>query len=96
MRRRSWKKSRICSGGRSCMLHSQSTCARCSMRRGNTLSSDIPPTAKTWQLACVNRILGKPGVVRVNINMCMFGMKSTLGDGTSALAKKPTGVLTNS
>ena len=55
-----------------------------------------PKSAKSWQLACMKKLADMQGVIRINIDMCMFGMVSTMEDMQVAPAKKPTGLLTNS
>eukprot|EP00973_Karenia_brevis_P019145 2624144-Karenia_brevis.AAC.1 len=55
-----------------------------------------PKSAKSWQLACLKRLSDMQGVVRINVDMCMFGMMSTLEDNQPAPAGKPTGLFTNS
>ena len=54
-----------------------------------------PAGARSWSEPCVQHVLGLPGVVRVDGNMCAFGMLQRDKDGVG-LVKKPTGFMTNS
>ena len=58
---------------------------------GRYFVSEHPKSAKSWQLACTKKLADMRGVIRINIDMCMFGTVSTVEDMQVAPAKKPTG-----
>ena len=55
-----------------------------------------PLGARSWQLSCIQKILGMKNVKRVRCDRCMTGLLTWSNEGTFKRAKKPTGFMTNS
>jgi len=53
-----------------------------------------PTSASSWKESCVTELLQKPGVQKVNSDMCVYGMEQEDEQGR-ALIKKPTSFMTN-
>ena len=54
-----------------------------------------PVAATSWKLQCMQKVLALPGVIKVHVDMCQYGMKQKDQEGEGAV-KKPTGIMTNS
>ena len=65
--------------------------ARWQVKNDRYFLYEHPDGARLWSEACIQRLQELEGVVRIRVDMCMFGLNVT-GDG---LNKKPTGILSN-
>ena len=67
------------------------------VREGRAFLHEHPANATSWQLAEVKNMAKKQGVLVIESDQCMFGLK-TWGDNRSKMvpAKKPTKFMTNS
>ena len=62
---------------------------------GRRFVMEHPSSATSWSLNCVRALMQQKGVVKVNFDFCMFGMRARDALGEAA-AKKRTGIVTNS
>ena len=65
-------------------------------KEGRSFIFEHPVAATSWKLKCTQKVLALPGVVKVHIDMCQYGMKSHGESGEEGLVKKRTGIMTNS
>ena len=69
--------------------------ARRQHRSGRYFAFEHPDRASSWWESTVADIWNLPGVERVYLDMCAFGLKTTTADGRVASARKATQILTN-
>lgn len=65
------------------------------MKRGKYFLHEHPQSARSWKLACIQRLASNDAVFKITGDMCRHGMVAVdeVGEG---LVKKPTTFLTNS
>lgn len=54
-----------------------------------------PLSARSWDLASVQRLINIKGIMQVRVDMCMFGMITYDEAGRPTSVRTPTGCLTN-
>ena len=64
-------------------------------RSGRYVLHEHPAEADPWHEQCINRLLRKHGVIRVNGDLCQYGLTTKAG-GNVGPARERTGFLTNS
>ena len=78
-----------------CLLDFACQCYKLQNDAGRIFIHEHPSSAKSWKEEGIERIAALPGVHKVSLDMCRFGLKVKTKTGHQ-LVKKPTCLLTNS
>ena len=63
---------------------------------GRTYIHEHPLSASSWKEEAIQELLAKPGISKINLDMCRFQLSAKGPDGKEGLVMKPTSLITNS